>query len=158
QGDLVLHVGANEVHQHRPYTYQEVGGIRQEVASRFVLQGAQQVGFEVGAYDASQPLIIDPTLAYSTYLGGSGIDLGRAVSVDPVFAVAMVTGLTTSANFPTLNPQQPALRGTADAFVAKYDIGNGQRLYATYLGGNGLDEGMGVAMDPYYQTSYGYVT
>ncbi len=82
-GDLVLHLGdpggvspGSTLRQHAPFVYQELGGQRQEVASRFVLEG-EQVRFALGAYDAGRPLVIDPVLSYSTYLGGRGRDLVR---------------------------------------------------------------------------------
>ena len=77
RGELVLGVEGGEVRQHKPVVYQEVAGVKQEVAGRYVMKGTRQVGFRVAAYDPSRPLIIDPVLVYSTYLGGSGIDAGR---------------------------------------------------------------------------------
>lgn len=76
QGDLVLHTAGGDVVQHAPVIYQSIGGQRQSVAGRFVLEGNGQVGFQVGAYDHSAPLVIDPVLVYSTYLGGSGDNRG----------------------------------------------------------------------------------
>ena len=72
RGELVLGVEGGEVRQHKPVVYQEVAGVKQEVAGRYVMKGTRQVGFRVAAYDPSRPLIIDPVLVYSTYLGGSG--------------------------------------------------------------------------------------
>ena len=71
QGNLVLATASGDVLEHAPVLYQEVGGTRQAVAGQFVLLGQDEVGFQVGAYDASLPLTIDPVLSYSTYLGGS---------------------------------------------------------------------------------------
>src|SRR5262249_53111462 len=68
-GDLRLHTAGGDVVEHAPVVYQDVGGKRQSVAGRFVLQGNGQVGFRVGAYDHRVALVIDPVLAYSTYLG-----------------------------------------------------------------------------------------
>lgn len=70
-GDLVLPTPAGEVRQHAPRAYQEVDGARRAVPCRYVLRGARGVGFELGAYDRARPLVIDPVLSYSTYLGGS---------------------------------------------------------------------------------------
>src|SRR5260370_39957968 len=80
--------------------YQEVGGVRQEVAGRYVMKEKRQIGFRVAAYDPSRPLIIDPVLAYSTYLGGSGDDFGLGIAVDGAGS-AYVTGHTQSTDFPT---------------------------------------------------------
>ena len=78
RGELVLGVEGGEVRQHKPVVYQEVAGVKQEVAGRYVMKGTRQVGFRVAAYDPSRPLIIDPVLVYSTYLGGSGSETGSA--------------------------------------------------------------------------------
>ncbi len=119
-GDLVLSTAAGEVRLHKPIVYQQAGGIREEIAGRYVLRGKCQIGFEVATYDASKPLIIDPVLSYSTYLGGSAGDSGNAIAVD-ASGNAYVTGETSSTNFPTKNPSQSASGGGADVFVAKLD-------------------------------------
>src|SRR5262249_23238379 len=102
-GDLVLQAGDVPLRQHKPYLYQEADGVRREVAGNFVLQAADssyQVGFAVGAYDASRPLVIDPVvLGYSTYLGGGSGDYADAVAVDDAGGVYL-TGQTYSSNFP----------------------------------------------------------
>src|SRR6266705_4073769 len=74
QGDLVLHTAAGAIRQRKPIIYQEVAGRRVEIRGDYVLGDGQRVGFHVAAYDTSLPLIIDPVLSYSTYLGGSGFD------------------------------------------------------------------------------------
>jgi hypothetical protein len=74
QGNLVLHTGGGDVEEQAPVLYQESAGGQQAVTGRFVLEGKNQVGFQVGAYDPSRPLVIDPVLSYSTYLGGSAFD------------------------------------------------------------------------------------
>ena len=73
RGDLLVQAGGQVLLQHKPVVYQEVAGERRQVAANFVVQG-QEVGFALGGYDPSEPLVIDPILSYSTYLGGSGVD------------------------------------------------------------------------------------
>jgi len=85
-------------------------------------------------------------LIYSTYIGGSGDDHLTAIAVDSTGAV-WVTGWTSSPDFPTLNAYQSSFGGDLDAIVFKLSP-SGSLAYSTYLGGNGLDEGYGVAVDP----------
>src|SRR2546425_9844516 len=121
QGDLVLHTAVGPIRQRKPVIYQEIDGDRKEIPGAYVLTGRHQVGFRVAAYDASQPLVIDPVLVYSTYLGGSGVDQGFGIAVD-ASGNAYVTGLTASTDFPTTpGAFQTTFRGgTQDAFVAKF--------------------------------------
>ena len=83
QGDLVIELGKTEYRHRKPVVYQEVGGKRIEIAGTWRLRG-KEAGFRIGAYDRRQPLIIDPVLYYSTYLGGSGDDYAYAIAVDSV--------------------------------------------------------------------------
>lgn len=145
QGNLVLDTAAGAIEQHAPVLYQDQGGVRQLVAGRFVMNDDQSVSVAVGAYDTTRPLVIDPVLSYSTYLGGSGSDLGKAIAVDPSSNV-YVAGLTSSLNFPTLNPFQATNGGGLDAFVTKLDA-QGRIVYSTYLGGSGSEEAAGIAVD-----------
>ena len=100
RGELVLGVDGGEVRQHKPVVYQEVAGVKQQVAGRYVMKGKRQVGFRVAAYDPSRPLIIDPVLVYSTYLGGSGTEFGHSIAVDSR-GQRLRDGDTLSSNFPT---------------------------------------------------------
>jgi hypothetical protein len=105
--------------------------------------------FRLPEYDGSRPLVIDPTLDYSTYLGGSGRDQGFGIAVDST-GNAYVTGETTSANFPiTPGTVQSFFSGGffPDAFVAKLNAAGSALVYSTYLGGNGRDQGFGIAVD-----------
>jgi hypothetical protein len=158
QGDLVLHAGEQDIVQHKPVVYQEVNGSRLEIASAFVVSGDQslltklpltthEVSFALGAYDASRPLVIDPVLSYSTYLGGSGQDIGFGIAVDPNTGDALVTGITYSADFPTANPLQPN-NGGVNAFVARLSADGSALVYSTYLGGSGGEYYSTIAVDP----------
>ena len=143
QGDLVMATRAGDVRLQKPVLYQEVEGQRQDIAGGYVLTAEQRVGFQVGAYDATRPLVIDPVLVYATYLGGSGDDFGFGIAVDAA-GQAYVTGTTTSLDFPVAgNPLQATFGGGADAFVAKLNPAGTALVYATYLGGSGGDEGGG---------------
>ena len=149
-GDLVMATGtgtgAGDVRLQKPVLYQEVEGQRRDIPGGYVLTAEQRVGFQVGAYDATRPLVIDPVLVYATYLGGSGVDYGRAVAVDAA-GQAYVTGYTGSLDFPVAgHPVQAHPRGE-DAFVAKLNAAGSTLVYATYLGGSGGDSGEGLAVD-----------
>jgi hypothetical protein len=154
RGDLVVHAGGQDIHQHKPVVYQNVNGARREIPSAFTVTAdqsplaTQEVAFAVGAYDISRPLVIDPVLSYSTYLGGSGGDYGNGIAVDPTTGDALVTGVTNSPDFPTANPLQPNFGGYADAFVARVRADGSALVYSTYLGGSSLDKGFGIAVDP----------
>ena len=151
EGALVIGLGGSEVIEPAPVVYQEIGGQRQTVAGRYVLRGKGRVGFIVAEYDRSQPLVIDPTLVYSTYLGsvnpGNGGNQGTSIAVD-ASGNAYVTGSTCSLDFPiTLGAFQTTCGGGGDAFVSKLNAPGSALVYSTYLGGSGLDLGYGIAVD-----------
>jgi hypothetical protein len=144
-GDLVLAMGDGDMRWHKPVAYQEKNGVRQEVAAGYVVSGGNRVGFELGAYDRTQPLFIDP-LIYSTYLGGSGYDEGLGITVDSA-RNAYIVGVTQSTDFPTVNPVQPTFGGDSDVFVAKFNSTGSAITFSTYLGGSSYDTGAGIAVD-----------
>ena len=147
QGDLVLAIEDREVRFQKPVVYQEVDGVRREISGSYKLKSAHQVGFQVGAYDGSRPLIIDPALSYSTYLGGSGVDQGLGIAVDSG-GHAYVTGFTNSMNFPTTPVAfRTTSGGGAHAFVTKLNPTGSGLVYSTYLGGSSNDRGLGIAVD-----------
>jgi len=148
QGDLVMHSGAEAVRQRKPVIYQTIDGTRREVAGRYVLRGKQRIGFQVAAYDKSRPLVIDPVLLYSTYVGGSPSEDVWAIAVDNA-GNAYVAGSTMSTSFPTSSTAfQPISNGGGfDAYVAKLDASGSSLVYATYLGGSNGDFVVGLAVD-----------
>ena len=155
-GDLLLRTSGGEVRQRKPLIYQEVDGVRREIAGQYTLLAAEasirnpksairnrQVGFEVAAYDASKPLVIDPVLVYSTYLGGNHADGCNAIAVDAA-GNAYVTGATQSTDFPGANPP---FHGLQDAFVTKINASGSALVYSTYLGGSKDEYGFDIAID-----------
>ena len=148
-GDLLLTLGESVVRQPKPFVYQEVAGARRAVEGSYTVGADGQVGFRIGEYDRAAPLVIDPVLVYSTYLGGSGGDQGLHIAVDSA-GNAYIVGVTNSTNFPTANPIQAVNAGGGgfgDAFVTKLNAAGSAFVYSTYLGGNASDQGRGIAVD-----------
>jgi Fibronectin type III domain/Beta-propeller repeat len=144
-GNLVVSSAAGDVVLHQPVAYQEQNGSRQLVDSRFVLKANKQVSFELGNYDHSRDLVIDPTVTYATYLGGSAEDDAYGVAVDSS-GNAYVTGGTLSLNFPG------TATSTKTNFVAFVSVLNpaGSALVSTFLGGttgSGDNFGLGIAVN-----------
>lgn len=164
-GDLILSAGDGEMRQHKPVIYQEVDGARRSVDGSYAIRNPQSaicnrtVSFQIGDYDASRPLVIDPVLAYSTYFGSSGAeDFPGAIAVDAAGQIYLV-GTTGASDFPTANPGQGNLKGRSDVFISKLNAAGNALVYSTYLGGanegQGADLGFGVAVD---STGNAYVT
>jgi len=146
RGDLVLTSVGGEVRLRQPHIYQEVNGVRRNVRGRYAIRGAKEVGFRVSGYDTTRALIIDPVLAYSTYLGGNLGDAAARIAVDAA-GNAFVTGGTTSTDFPTANAIQPTYGGISDVFVTKINSEGTSLVYSTYLGGSGEDDPGGITVD-----------
>jgi hypothetical protein len=166
-GDLLLKLGGGELRFRKPLVYQGSGENRSQVDGRFVVRSGNHVGFEVAGYDSTKPLVIDPAITYSSYLGGTTggyppWTLGFAIATytEPVtgHVYTYVTGTTCTSDFPTVNAWQPVFGGEGgfpgyfgcDAFVTKFDpsaAGAASVVYSTFLGGSGSDEGTGIAVD-----------
>jgi hypothetical protein len=159
-GDLLVPTDGGEVRFHKPVVYQPekstgvhaIGGdpnavtAKNTVDGRWILKTNNQVGFEVASYDASRPLVIDPALSYSTYLGGTGTDGAFGVAIDSQ-GNCYVTGFTSSTNFPTKNPFQKKNAGGVDTFVSKLNRTGTALVYSTYIGGSSTEYPFGIAVD-----------
>jgi len=150
KGDLLLRTDAGEIRQSRPVVYQQIDGARQMIPANYLIKGQKQVAFQIAKYDRSKPLIIDPTLAFSTYLGGSGMDRGDGIAVDSA-GNAYITGSSASTNFPvTAGAFQTTRAGlfvNEDAFVTKMNSTGTALIYSTYFGGANRDAGIDIALD-----------
>ena len=145
-GALLVDTPLGSLRDARPQSFQRIDGRRVPVDSHYALAG-NSYGFAVGSYDRGRPLVIDPSLAYSTYLGGSGDEQGFGIAVDSAGA-AYVTGRTTSTTFPTTaGAFDTSASGSSDAFITKLNASGSSLAYSTYLGGSGFDGGFGIAVD-----------
>jgi uncharacterized repeat protein (TIGR01451 family) len=160
-GDLILtgkddgglRLQAPHIYQHD--AYQRDGDHHQPVTGRFVLRAANRVGFEVGPYDHSRELIIDPVLDFSTYFGGSGTETSPSVAVNGdgnIYIVGSTTSPPSSFPLSTLGTTGFTQLGTApNIFVAKINPSQPPALvYATFIGGSGgsgADTSVGIGVD-----------
>jgi len=200
-GDLVVHLPDSELRLRRPVVYQARSTVdsgesavqsrqrttdhgprtafnpdpgiqnRKLVDARYVLKPDGTVTFETGPYDRTLPLVIDPVLSYSTYLGGSDMDYANGIAVDHS-GNAYVTGYTASVDFPVVNAVQSSPGGGScledgaatpcfDAFVSELNSSGTALVYSTYLGGSDEDYGASIAVDlsgDAYVAGYTYST
>ena len=145
-GDLVLKTSVSEIRQQKPTIFQD----GRQLKGRFVWRGAKVAGFEVESYDKTRPLIIDPILTYSTFLGGQDGDAIYAAAEDAQGNL-IVGGATLSPNFPTRNPVISTISGNVQAFIAKINPtagGGASLIWSTYIGGaDDFSWVLGVAAD-----------
>lgn len=142
-GDLVVATGGAEFRHLRPRVFED----GREIAGAFEVRDGARVGFRVPGRDASRPLVIDPVIAYASYLGGSDSESPFDVAVD-ASGNSYVTGAVASVDFPVAHelPGAPGA-GSLDAFVTVFNASGAELLYSTYLGGSGADIGWGVRVD-----------
>ncbi len=142
----------------KPVAFQHVDGVRKVVSAEYVLSSDGLVSFQLGDYDSSLPLIIDPVVEYATYLGGAGADVAADVVVNSR-GEAHVVGISRSLNFPVSpGAAQPNFRGGGcssgiapvacfDIVVAKLNASGTGLVYATYFGGSGDDRPADADLD-----------
>lgn len=151
-GDLIAHTAFGQLRKTRPYTYQLDGEQQFTLDVNYILFGNNTFGFDLGPeYDSTLPLIIDPVLSYSGFIGGGANDYGRGVAIDTL-GCAYVTGYTNSLDFPvaaaldeTYNDTTPSAH---DVFVLKFAATGDSLIYSTYIGGAEADDrGLGIAVN-----------
>jgi uncharacterized repeat protein (TIGR03803 family) len=158
-GDLVVATDGGEVTFHTPVVYQPAAYHEPRTTNKDLVEGKyvvtdNHITFEVANYDKRKPLVIDPALAYSTYLGGSDYDVGGAIAVD-ASGNAYIAGTTPSSDFPTTAGASQTKYGgggsgccgAGDAFVTKLSPGGSALVYSTYLGGTENDNASAIAVD-----------
>lgn len=146
-GDIIARFGDTEVRLRKPYLYQDVDGTRREVGGRFVRKGERCLAFQVDSYDSSRPLVIDPVIVYSTYLGGGSQEIAMGIDVDDEGS-AYVAGYTDSVDFPPQSAADASLGGSRDAFVTRFNVNGNGLVFSTYLGGSTNDQARALALDP----------
>ena len=153
-GDLVATLEGGAVSFHKPIVYQQKhNSAKTAVDGRYLLKADGHVGFELGSYDHSQQLIIDPVLSYSTYLGGSNEDISYGIAYGVRYGQPILVGSTRSADFPEVLALYPYGGGTCgtqpcrDIFVAKYNPALTKLIFATFIGGSNDDVPSQVTQD-----------
>ena len=144
KGSISFKHKLGDLEEGKPFTYQHVGDT---IACNYHLDG-DIVSFNLGAYDISEDLVIDPELIWATYYGGGEFDVGHAVTTD-LQGNVYLAGSTASETDIAFNGYKETLvleNDTTDAFVVKFNT-SGQRIWATYYGGEGIDRGLGVITD-----------
>ena len=145
-GELVVKTIWSEVIEQRPIVYQIQDSAKEPIEGEYLIINNNSFGFSLGDnYNPALPLVIDPVLSYSTYLGGSGGDKGNAITVDGS-GNAYIAGVTTSSDFPTEGEYQTA-QGESDVFVTKLNSTGNDLVYSTYLGGSLNDHCGGISVD-----------
>lgn len=158
-GNLIISAGQNSISLLKPKVIQVSEESQEEISSAYQLGDDGVVRLKLGAYNPAIDLVIDPAIVYSTFLGGTEQSLGEGaygVTVDGE-GNAYVIGYTSAPDFPTQDALQTSLYGTADVFVSKISRDGQELEYSTYLGGNAVDFGTGIALDQYgnvYLTGY----
>ncbi|MFN2547890.1 MAG: PKD domain-containing protein [Myxococcales bacterium] len=145
EGNVLIATAAGTLIQRAPSLYQERGGGRVSVPGRYALRPDGSIGIELGAYDPALELVVDPVLAYSTFLGGPGNESGVAIAADRG-GNSFFLGNAASTNFPVSNPVRAYASGV-DAVVTKIDPTGSNLIWSTYLGGSLDDVGTAIALD-----------
>lgn len=150
-GDLRLVANGIEVLQHRPVAYQLNNGRRMLVDARYRMDDSGEVRFELGGFDRSRELVIDPVFSFSGYFGGTTTETIHATAAAPDGSF-WIAGLAASAlsYSQDFEPYQTERKGNADAFIAQIvsDGDNQWRVaHFTYLGGDDLEEARAITVD-----------
>jgi len=146
-GDINIETEFSQIIEEKPFIYQKINGVLKNINGEYETLDTKSFGFKIKEnYDKSIPFVIDPTLLYSTYLGGNNYEVGREISADS-YGNVYVIGETDATNFPTQNPYQGTLSALTDAFVTKLHPSTNTLVYSTYLGGSNFDYGASIEID-----------
>ncbi len=117
-GDLWIRAETHWMKHAAPIAYQELEGVRVPIAARYAIDDAGQVRFALGDYDRGRDLVIDPFIAVSRNIGGSGSDRIEDLAMGPDGSL-YAYGTIDSTNFPGIDPAQFVNGGQGHVFVAK---------------------------------------
>ena len=148
-GGLRMATRLGELRKSRPTLYQVIDGKRVQVAGGFrqVPGRVGEYGFQVGSYDRSRRLVIDPVFEYATFSGAGGADVGGGIAVNAA-GEAYFTGNTASGGYPvTAGAFDVTYNLNTDAFVTKLNAAGSAQVYSAFLGGAGPDDGVGITLD-----------
>jgi gliding motility-associated-like protein len=144
---LVIVTSVGEIIQEKPYAYQEKNGKRSEVTCRYVLSGNKVSIDIIGNYDKAFPLIIDPTIIFSTYTGSASDNWGMSAGFDQL-ANAYTAGICFGTGYPTTpGAFQLAFDSIVDISLTKFNPTGTALIFSTYLGGKGLDSPQSITVD-----------
>jgi len=146
-GNLVMDLAGQIIVEPRPSIYQLIDGARRGVEGGYTLQ-ASRVGFAVGSFDGTSPLVIDPEVEYSTFLGGSGDEIAEIHPAVDSSGDFFVCGITDSMDFPTTpGVIQPSLKGSFDGYITEMSADGSSVVSSTFLGGTGFDDAQACLVD-----------
>lgn len=152
-GSMLISTPLGDLSEGSPFTYQpqdrhnehENKAAESFIESSYKLLDAHTLGFEIGDYQQDKPLVIDPTVIWSTYYGGSELEYGTSTAIDEAGNV-FLGGWTESPEAIADAGIQNTIAGNYDAFLVKFDAA-GNRLWATYYGGAKDDKAYKIELD-----------
>src|SRR4051812_28197909 len=156
-GALIVDTSVGTLRDAAPTSYQHIDGRTVPVESRFVMHDTTAFGFTASAYRHDRELIVDPGIAYTTFLGGSSHETGASIAVD-ASGNAYITGTTQSPDFPVTAgafDRSGAVSNFAEAFVSKINASGTALVYSTFIGGSDMEFGRRIAIDA---TGNAYIT
>jgi pimeloyl-ACP methyl ester carboxylesterase len=148
RGELLVTTDWGTLVEQPPKVFQRDNGVNREIKSGYTLGSGSSFGFKLSKeYDPSLPMLIDPVLSFSTYIGGAADDIGAGIITDTAGAI-YVTGYTNSGNFPTVGAYDATANGDYDVFVTKLNPNGQSVVYSTFVGGIGDDRASAIAAFP----------
>jgi hypothetical protein len=149
-GNLIIHTLIGDIIQRKPHVYQIINNLKHDIVGHYKLISQNEIGFSVGFYKTSVPLIIDPSIEYSTYIGGNDVDKGHSIAIDSTGNI-YIAGWTHSKDF-LAKPKHPPLPwenrkyGHNDCFITKFNSGDLDVVYSLYLGASNNDGCNSIAL------------